>query len=484
MRDFQPHSNLRGGRPLPAPPRLVIGLLALGLCGAFAEALSVEPPAASGGASGADAGADDAAALAAPAVSDGGAPAESPLGPEGEAAFERLEESESAFAPVAAKVPSFATLASIPAALDYLAQAKEEDGALVATVSGVKKALTINPALQRRATELLRSYDVPYGAVAALEPSTGRVLALAEHSADAPSVRGLPLRAICPAASVFKVVSGAALLTAGVSPEEKVCFHGGMHRLNETLLVDDARRDGRCLTLTQALGHSANVIFAKLARRSLDPAKLEKAVERFGFNAQIPFDEPLDVSVALIPSDDFGFANTAAGFGDVFLSPLHGALLAAAIGNKGIRTNPMLFEGEAPRSHRAVDEKIAAALSDMMETCVTEGTARWAFREGGRYALPVRAAGKTGSLANKTPFRDFSWFVGFAPKDDPKVAVAAVIVNGPKWRIRAPYIVRETMRAYLEPPKAKSVARRPGGKGRRDTAEGGEPSAAATSTPR
>lgn len=407
--------------------------------------------------------------------SDAGPSAETPGRAEGEPSLDPLEESEaeSAFAPVAAQVPSFASLASLPAAADFLAQSREEEGALVVSVSGARKVLTINPALQRRATELLRNYDVPYGAVAALEPSTGRVLALAEHSADAPGVRGLPLRAICPAASVFKVVSGAALLAAGVSPEEKVCYHGGIRRLNEKLLVDDAQRDGRCLTLAQAMGHSANVIFAKLARRSLDKAKLEKTMERLGFNAQIPFAEPLDVSVARIPGDDFGFANTAAGFGEVFLSPLHGALLAGAVGNKGLWTNPVLFEGEVPKSHRALDEKLAGTLSDMMETCVTEGTARWAFRERGRYVLPVRAAGKTGSLANKSPFRDFSWFVGFAPKDDPKIAVAAVIVNGPKWRIRAPYIVRETMRAYLDPPKAKPSAGRQGAKGRRGLAQRG-----------
>jgi peptidoglycan glycosyltransferase len=475
LSESRPHTNLRGGRPLPAPPLLLVGLLALGLGGAFAGELGGDSMAADAGHQ--DAGTAQDAAIPPGPGSDAGPSAETPGRAEGEPSLDHLEESEaeSAFAPVAAQVPSFATLASLPAVADFLARSHEEEGALVVSVSGARKVLTINPALQRRATELLSHYDVPYGAVAALEPSTGRVLALAEHSADAPGVRGLPLRAICPAASVFKVVSGAALLAAGVSPEEKVCYHGGVRRLNEKLLVDDAQRDGRCLTFTQAMGHSANVIFAKLARRSLDRAKLEKMIERLGFNAQIPFAEPLDVSVARIPGDDFGFANTAAGFGEVFLSPLHGALLAAAVGNKGLWTNPVLFEGEVPKSHRALDEKLAGTLSDMMETCVTGGTARWAFRERGRYALPVRAAGKTGSLANKSPFRDFSWFVGFAPKDDPKIAVAAVVVNGPKWRIRAPYIVRETMRAYLDPPRAKPSAGRQGAKGRRGLAQRGAP---------
>ncbi len=432
---------------------MVVGLLLFGIGGAFSgEPAPGLPP---------DAGTPLKAGVAQgmPLSPEDAAPAPAePPGPEGEAGLEWFEESEteSTFAPVAAKVPSFASLASIPAEVDFLAQATEEEGALWVSAHGVRKALTVNPALQRRASELLRSFQVPYGAIAAIEPATGRVLALAEHSAEAPQVRGLPLRAICPAASVFKVVTGAALLSAGVSPNEKVCYHGGIRRLNERLLEDDQRRDGRCLTLAQAMGHSANVIFAKLARRALDAPSLEKMVERLGFNRPIPFDEPLDVSVARIPTDVFGLANTAAGFGEVFLSPLHGALLAAAIGNRGIWTAPVLFEGEPAKAHRVLDEKAADVLSDMMESCVTEGTARRAFHEHGRYVLSVRAAGKTGSLANKVPFRDFSWFVGFAPKQDPKIAVAAVIVNGPIWRVRAPYIVRETMRAYLQPPKARA----------------------------
>ena len=59
-------------------------------------------------------------------------------------------------------------------------------------------------------------------------------------------------------------------------------------------------------------------------------------------------------------------------------------------------------------------------------------------------------AGKTGSLSvHKAPFKDYSWFVGFAPADDPKIAVAAVVVNGLKWRVHAPYIAREALKMYL-----------------------------------
>ena len=73
-------------------------------------------------------------------------------------------------------------------------------------------------------------------------------------------------------------------------------------------------------------------------------------------------------------------------------------------------------------------------------------------------------AGKTGSLSTHTrgPFKDYSWFVGFAPADDPQIAVAAVVVNGLKWTIHAPYVAREAFRSYLvggslgQPPVARA----------------------------
>ncbi|HSP77995.1 MAG TPA: penicillin-binding protein, partial [Myxococcaceae bacterium] len=84
----------------------------------------------------------------------------------------------------------------------------------------------------------------------------------------------------------------------------------------------------------------------------------------------------------------------------------------------------------------------------------TRGTARRIFRERGM-RVPG-AVGKTGTLADRRPFRDYSWFVGFAPRDKPRLAVAAVIVNEPLWRIRATWLGREALRLGLArlPPEA------------------------------
>jgi cell division protein FtsI/penicillin-binding protein 2 len=178
--------------------------------------------------------------------------------------------------------------------------------------------------------------------------------------------------------------------------------------------------------------------------------------ERFQFNVPIAFPRPVDVSTASVPDDPFAAANTAAGFGAVRLSPLHGALLAAIVANGGVYVPPALVEDAvgAPLPDpgapaRVVDEQVAARLAEMMRETVIAGTARKAFR---RVASPMRGitvAGKTGSLADVRPFRDYSWFVGYAPADRPEIAVATLVVNDRLWHARAPQVAREALEAYF-----------------------------------
>jgi len=135
---------------------------------------------------------------------------------------------------------------------------------------------------------------------------------------------------------------------------------------------------------------------------------------------------------------------------------MHAALIAASVGNGGVAMEPSLIDAvndeavETTGSLRLMNVETAAALRDMMKLTVSQGTATPTFHERRRNPLgDIEVAGKTGSLSNYKPFKDYSWFVGFAPADDPKIAVAAVVVNGPKWRIHAPFIAREALKAYL-----------------------------------
>jgi len=315
--------------------------------------------------------------------------------------------------------------------------------------------LSVEPALQKQMDRLMRTYQPMQAALVAIDPKTGKVLALVEYAKDGNS-EGLATRPLYPAASVFKIITGAALLEAGVSPDAETCYHGGLRGIVGKLLEDKPRMDRRCLSLSMALAKSANVVFAKMAVKHLDGQALRKAAEQFLFNRPI-WDVPVEPSSANIPDGKLDLAKSAAGFGKVKLSPLHAALIAAAVGNRGMAFEPSLIEeidGQPlppSASTRLMKEATASALRDMMRYTVTEGTATSSFRERGRSVLgDIQVAGKTGSLSNhQRPYMDYSWFVGFAPAVEPKIAVAAVVVNGLKWRIHAPYVAREAFRAYL-----------------------------------
>ena len=345
------------------------------------------------------------------------------------------------------QAPPLAKVTTLNPHLDVLANAVPRAGRLWATHSAGPEALTIDVMLQKQLTDILVSYQTPYAAVVALDPSTGAVLAMAEHSETNPELRGLCTKAVYPAASVFKVVTATALLESGVPPEQEVCINGGKRNVLEAQL-DDSPGDLRCLSFSSALAHSANVAFAKLTAKYLDPAKLKAVTKAFHFNTAFPFPVPTEPSLAAIPEDTYPFALAGAGFGDVFLSPLHGAALAAVAATGGVWHSPVLFENDIATEARVMPVEVAQQLTLMMEQTVTSGTAHRIFNERGM-RVPG-AVGKTGSLADKRPFRDYTWFVGFAPKDSPKIAVAAVIVNDPHWRIRATWLGREAMRLYLE----------------------------------
>jgi peptidoglycan glycosyltransferase len=320
---------------------------------------------------------------------------------------------------------------------------------------GKRVRISVEPVLQKQMVKLLRTYQPMQGAMVAIDPKTGKVLALVEYAKDGKS-DGLATRPLYPAASVFKIITGAALLEAGVSPDAETCYHGGLRGIVSKLLEDKPHMDRRCMSLSMALAKSANVVFAKMAVKHLDGESLRKEAERFLFNRPI-WDVPMEASPANIPDGKLDLAKSAAGFGKVKLSPLHAALIASAVGNGGVAFEPSLIEevdGEpfkATGSSRLLKQETATALRDMMKYTVTEGTATSSFRERGRSVLgDIEVAGKTGSMSNhRRPFMDYSWFVGFAPADDPKIAVAAVVVNGLKWRIHAPYVAREAFRAYL-----------------------------------
>jgi cell division protein FtsI/penicillin-binding protein 2 len=338
-----------------------------------------------------------------------------------------------------------------------------DDGWVVPRRDGTRAVLTVDQDLQSHIRSLFGRYDVPVGGLVAINPKTGRVLAYVGYEAGKGDSTRVLTDPAPPAASVFKIVTASALLDAGVKSSTSVCYGGGMRGLEKVDLIDNPKRDRWCATFGDALGYSINAVFAKLADRHIDEARMTQYVSAFGFGQRLPFDHPVTPSPVDVPESRLERARMAAGFWHSQLSPLHGALLASTIANDGqmpyaaiverieSRSGETLYE-HTPRTFRQVLPRHTARLAgEMMTRTVTHGTSKKAFWDSkGRPFLPgIRVAGKTGTLSRYNPHRTYNWWVGYAPVDDPKIAVAALVVNEPKWRIKASYVAREALREYL-----------------------------------
>ncbi len=327
--------------------------------------------------------------------------------------------------------------------------------------------LTLDERLQRHVIDKLEAYEVPFGALVAVEPLTGRVLAYVSRSVANPHAGDLARDVSPPAASIFKLVTAAALLEAGVSPGEKTCYHDSLHGIERHHLSDAPKRDDACAGLGEALSNSTNAVFAKLALRHLSPKSLGAMADKFAFGRHVPFDFAWEPSPYRLPEDELEFARAAAGFWHTHLSPLHGATIAASIANKGLMRPPFLVaeirpkaEGKAPLyryrpepGQRVLTPGTAATLGKLMEGTTRYGTAKSAFydRQGRPFLPDITVSSKTGTLNGQAPYRGYTWWVGYAPVDNPKIAVAALVVNTPKWRIKASYLGREALRVHLRP---------------------------------
>ena len=364
-----------------------------------------------------------------------------------------------------AKVPTLDVLSAIDSA-------KVVNGRLVTSVDGRAATLSVDPELQRHAQSVLEQFNVPAGAIVALDPLTGRVLAYANHHEEgAPEFHGqadIAADVSAPAASVFKVVTASALFDAGVKGESRTCYSGGSKGLRARHL-EDRDTDRQCASLSEAMAYSTNAVFAKLADRHLDPKVLGRYAGAFAFGSSVLFDGKVKASPIDIPTERLEFARTSAGFWHTQLSPIHAALLAATIANDGHMPRPTLIdelkEGneviytQRPENLRSViPRRTARAVGNMMRGTVSMGTARkYFYDQAGNPFLPgIAVAGKTGSLAGQKPYRGYSWFVGYAPVSRPTIAVAALVINSGKWRIKGAYAAREVLRYHLVEQAAKA----------------------------
>ncbi|MEP7369882.1 MAG: penicillin-binding protein 2 [Dermatophilaceae bacterium] len=354
--------------------------------------------------------------------------------------------------------------------------------------SGASLELTINPKAQLAADKALGNQ---HGAVVALDPSTGAILAMVSHPQYNPTVlsshnldavekawkvlnadpaRPMVNRAIAgdlyPPGSTFKLVTAAAALSSGRFTEESSI--PGPARLDLPLTTDSLPTDdlrpcgpGNKTTLTHALEISCNTAFGWLGLQ-LGADELRAQAAKFGFGDALRV--PMRVTPSIVPKLDAPQTALAAiGQYEVRVTPLQMAMVGAAIANKGIVMSPYLVK-DTLNDHldvidtttptqlsQAVSPDVAAALTRMMLTVVQSGTGTAAQIHG------VAVAGKTGTAQHATGSAPHAWFVAFAPADHPTIAVAVVVEDGGNagneafgGKVAAP-IARQVIEAVLNP---------------------------------
>lgn len=333
------------------------------------------------------------------------------------------------------------------------------------TTTGDIVYFTPEPDLQAKAEQILKRHHVPWGAIVAVDPSSGKILALASHSEVEPNGDPVALRSTFPAASLFKVVTAAAALEkSSLRPNDQVAYRGGTYTLNNSNYLPDQRRDSLHMSFRSALGKSCNPVFARIGLQSLSPADLLSYAEGFGFNAPLAVNFTLPESRFVLPENDLQQARTAAGFGPVTISPLHAALVAAAIANDGIMMRPryidevrgldgaMVYRSKSEPLKRVILSSTAEELMDMLRETVETGTARRVFGRAQPYLRSVPIAAKTGTLSGEDPKGRYLWLIAAAPAAQPEIAVAALVIDPGNARINGAGLGKEFLEHYFANP--------------------------------
>ncbi|MGI8781804.1 MAG: penicillin-binding transpeptidase domain-containing protein, partial [Solirubrobacteraceae bacterium] len=312
--------------------------------------------------------------------------------------------------------------------------------------SGVRS--TIDPEVQGAAVEALAGR---FGGVAVIRPRDGEVLALAGIAYSAPQ----------PPGSVFKIVTLAGALEAGVT-EKGRRYPVQTAAVLEGVRLANAHGESCGGTLRAAFAHSCNSVFAPMGAK-LGAKRLVAAAEAFGFNRDPALAGAMrsTIPAAAEIGDDLAVGSTAIGQGQVLATPLDIAGVAAAIAADGGRVRPTLRKGAAPQHTRATPAAVADTVGDYMRTVVTSGT-------GVGAAIPgVKVAGKTGTaeLRDTTnddpdptdpdtpPVDDITdtdaWFAAYAPARRPRVAVGVLLVGQGAGGETAAPVAKRVLQAAL-----------------------------------
>jgi cell division protein FtsI/penicillin-binding protein 2 len=348
-----------------------------------------------------------------------------------------------------------------PAARDAFGDLHIVDGRLereVATQAGeVRLRYTLDPELSEAVWKSLERGRFALAHVVVMDPKSGAVLAYA--STDL--VRFPPDRAY-PAASLVKVITAAATLDRSPQAAHEACrFVGSPWRLTRARL--EPPRRGNEVDMKKALATSNNQCFARWAVHRVGPSALLGAIDRFGMLTAPALGHP--EGRARDPGEDaLALGELGSGLDGLEITPLHAAQLAATLAEGRLVEPRWVAEARdasgrfvpvpgGATSRRVLTPELAGQLRGWLVDTTVRGTARRAFRtRGGRPLLQgIPVSGKTGSLNGSDPKGHYEWFIGVAPAGDPKLAVATLAVQGPRWWWSASQLAAEVLRSAFCP---------------------------------
>lgn len=310
--------------------------------------------------------------------------------------------------------------------------------------------LTLDSALQETAYKALGNRR---GSVVAISPRTGEILAMVSKPSFDPNnidkewkvisqskespLLNRSVQGLYPPGSIIKVMIAESALTNKTANRTTKFNCEGSLKLGPdyTLTENNLTAHGK-INLDEALAVSCNITFGKLALM-MGRSEMAKTFERFGFTKKI--DGSLDELPSRIPDfrnlSDGDLAQTAIGQGSLLVTPLRMAMLASCFANNGKIMRPTIvnkimapdgtiIEQYSPREWLApVSPAIANEIKNMMIGVVNNGTGSAARLSG------ISVAGKTGTAENSFG-APHAWFIGFAPADNPQIAIAVIVENG------------------------------------------------------
>lgn len=310
---------------------------------------------------------------------------------------------------------------------------------------GANLSLTLDNGMTKLAAQLLGKDN---GSVVALNPVTGEIYCLYSNPSFDPNESKLienwdklaeredapffarATQGLYAPGSTFKVVSSAAGIQAGYA--DFVTTDSGKTNVGGKDFKNAGEKAYGEIDMGDAVKVSSNVYFTELSQK-IGKNIFEDIADKFFVTKKVPFD--LDTKAYKLKFDDFDKAELASvsiGQGKLQVTPLNMALVACAVANDGVIMKPYIVEeafydnGDAIYSapsdvlSRATDSETAQALTDYMVGCVKSGTGTAARVSG------IDVAGKTGTAENERKGQTHAWFIGFAPADNPQIAICVM----------------------------------------------------------